>query len=97
VADWRAWPPDIGPFDLVVASDVLYERPYADIVAAVIASSLSPGGVAYVADPGRVAAGAFLAAADGRGLATHARLTVPHEDGAIRQVITIHEIRARAT
>lgn len=95
MADWREWPGDLGRFDLVVASDVLYERPYAEFVAEVLANSLAPGGTAYIADPGRVAVGAFIAAAAARGLDTRKRMTVPHEDGAIRQVITIHEIRVR--
>ena len=97
LADWRAWPGDLGRFDLVVASDVLYERPYAEIVAGVIATSLEPGGAAFIADPGRLAVPAFVAAATARGLDVRTRLTVPHKDGAIRQVITIHEIRVRAT
>lgn len=95
MADWREWPGDLGRFDLVVASDVLYERPYAEFVAEVLANSLEPGGMAYIADPGRMAVGAFIAAAAARGLDTRKRMTVPHEDGAIRQVITIHEIRVR--
>lgn len=96
MADWRAWPGDIGRFDLVVASDVLYEGRYAEIVANVIALSLSASGAAFVADPGRAAVPAFLEATEARGLVNHERLKVVHEDGAIRQTITIYEIRMTA-
>jgi ETFB lysine methyltransferase len=53
--DWRALPDDLGPFDVVVAADVLYEREYAQLVSATIRSTLKPGGMAYIADPGRAA------------------------------------------
>lgn len=96
LADWRAWPADAGRFDLVLASDVLYERAYAAVVAEVIAASLGPGGRALVADPGRAAAPAFVARARELGLEVWQRLQVPHHDGAIEQVITIHEMRAGA-
>lgn len=90
--DWRALPPDLGTFDMVVASDVLYERPYAALVAEVLRRSLAPAGRAWLADPGRVALGAFLTECAARGLSVHARAEVPFVDGAIRQRITIHEV-----
>jgi predicted nicotinamide N-methyase len=96
VADWRAWPDALAQFDLVLASDVLYERQYAPIVADVIMKTLATGGTAFVADPGRVAVGEFRRECAVRGLQVSERARVPFEDGAIRQVITIHEIRGRA-
>ncbi|MDA1080893.1 MAG: methyltransferase domain-containing protein [Gemmatimonadetes bacterium] len=97
MANWRHWPPDAGRFDVVVASDVLYEPAYAGLVAGIISSSLVPDGVAFVADPGRLALPAFLEACDQRGLDVTVRMQVPHHDGAIHQVITIHEIRIRVS
>ncbi|HEY2849021.1 MAG TPA: class I SAM-dependent methyltransferase, partial [Gemmatimonadaceae bacterium] len=38
--DWRAFPADLGRFDVVLASDVLYEREYATLVADAIVASL---------------------------------------------------------
>ncbi len=96
LADWRAWPSDIGRFDLVLASDVLYERSYAAVVAQVIAAALAPAGRAFVADPGRVAAPAFIACARELGLEVSERRRADHHDGAVEQVITIHELRAGA-
>ena len=55
LVNWRAWPENLGTFDVVMAADVLYEKEYATLVAACIARSLAPDGVALVADPGRLA------------------------------------------
>lgn len=94
LVDWRAFPPDLGTFDLVLASDVLYERAYADLVAAAIARSLAPLGVALVADPGRIALLAFVTACEQRGCDTHVRERVAWEHEKARQTITILEIHA---
>lgn len=93
--DWRRLPKEIGRFDVVVASDVLYEKPYAALVAEVIARALAPAGTAIVADPGRLALGEFLAEARKRGLETSEPDRVAYEDGAIRQTIQLFELRWR--
>jgi predicted nicotinamide N-methyase len=49
-----------GPFDLVLAADVLYER---DAAAPLLSLLPRLGGTAWLADPGRPAAAAFLAEA----------------------------------
>jgi predicted nicotinamide N-methyase len=90
--DWRAFPPDLGRFDLVLASDVLYEREYATLVANAIVASLAPGGVALVADPGRVALLSFVTACEQRGCTVGIHARVPWTDGKATQTITIHEI-----
>lgn len=51
--DWRHLPPTLPHFDLVVASDVLYERGYGALVAGVIGATLAETGTAIVADPAR--------------------------------------------
>ena len=93
MADWRAWPADLGRFDLIVASDILYEKAYAPLVAGLIAGSLAADGVAFMADPGRVGMDDFRIECAARKLHIVERLKVPHQDGAINQVITIYEIR----
>jgi predicted nicotinamide N-methyase len=95
-ADWRAFPADLGRFDLVLASDVLYEREYATLVADAIVASLAPGGVALIADPGRVALLSFVTACEQRGCAVGIRARVPWTDGTAKQTITIHEITSPA-
>jgi len=66
--DWRRLPDDLARHDLVVAADVLYEKHHATTLAAAIARSLAPGGVAWVADPGRARAVEFEPAARAVGL-----------------------------
>jgi predicted nicotinamide N-methyase len=94
LVDWRAFPANLGRFDLLLASDVLYERAYATLVADAIMASLAPGGVALVADPGRAALLTFITACEQRGCRVGIRERVPWQEGGARQTITIHEIQA---
>ena len=48
-------PVDLGNFDLVFASDVLYEKEYALLLPVILARVLARNGRALIADPGRVA------------------------------------------
>lgn len=92
LVDWRAVPPAMPTFDTVLASDVLYESRYAPLVAGVIDRLLSSRGVAYVADPGRVATGAFTDACTLLGFNISARARRPYQAGTIRQSITVYEL-----
>jgi len=93
VVDWRQMPTDLGRFDYVVGSDVLYERPYGPLVARAIDITLKRGGEAIIADPGRIAADEFVRDAAERGLRVIAREEFPFVEGAIRQRITIYRLR----
>ena len=66
MVNWRALPADLGRYDLVVACDVLYEKPYADLVADAMVRALATGGEAVMADPGRIAIEEFLDACRAR-------------------------------
>lgn len=90
--DWRAVSPDVPRFDFVLASDVLYESRYAPLVAGVVDRLLAARGVAYVADPGRVAANAFADACIELGLAIRTTATRPYQAGQVRQTITVYEV-----
>jgi ETFB lysine methyltransferase len=90
--DWRVFPEDLRGFDLVLASDVLYERPYAELVAAALQKTISASGRALVADPGRVAAEEFVRACGKRDLKARVASRVPYKDGSVRQTISIYEI-----
>jgi predicted nicotinamide N-methyase len=82
VADWGA-PERLverGPFELVLAADVLYERP---AVAALLSLLPRLGARAWIADPGRPAAEAFIAEASRRW---------PVETSA-RGVVRIHRLK----
>lgn len=67
-ADWRRWPADLLDFDVLAASDVLYERPYCPLVAQVYAQSLRREGLGLLSDPGRSAAASFVDDCRRRGL-----------------------------
>jgi predicted nicotinamide N-methyase len=94
-ADWRRFPHDMGRFDLVVASDVLYEREYATLVASVIDRTLLGRGNARIADPGRLAAPEFVEQCKERGMPAAILDRVPFEDGTVKQTIDLYDIRRR--
>jgi predicted nicotinamide N-methyase len=77
--DWRA-PSKLAPFDLVLAADVLYERASVAPLLSLL-PRLAPE--AWLADPGRPAAGAFLEPA-GRRWSVETR---------VRGVVRIHRLR----
>lgn len=93
MVDWRALPADLGTFDRIVAADVLYEMAYAELVADVLATALSPRGTAIIADPGRVAVDKFVDACGARGLTRIVRDVHPFAEGTIRQKITLFSIQ----
>lgn len=90
--DWRAMPTELGRYDLVLASDVLYERPYGALVAGAIGRVLARDGVAILADPGRVGRESFLDALAGHGLRIRSQYDVAYVDGPIRQTIACFEV-----
>ena len=92
LVDWRHFPEDLGTFDLVFASDVLYEKEYAELLPVLLRRLLVPGGIALIADPGRVAAPVFVEACATHGLAINRKETRPFEAGEIKQRIDIYEI-----
>ena len=91
MVDWVSMPEDLGKFDVVLASDVLYEHRYASMVAEAIATTLVRGGEAIVADPGRIALEEFLEECSDRGLASESDPR-PYVDGEIKQTITLHRL-----
>lgn len=93
LVDWRTLPTDLGRFDVIVGSDVLYERAYGQLVARAIDVLLARGGEAVIADPGRIAAGDFVKDAGERGLFIAEQERVPFADGSIRQHINVYRLR----
>ena len=94
--DWRHLPEHLGRWDLVVASDVLYEPAYAELVAEVLWRTIDDGGSAVVADPGRLALGSFVRACERRALVVGDAEFVAWAEGAQQQVIQLHVVRHRA-
>lgn len=92
MVNWVEMPRDLGRFDVVLASDVLYEHRYASLVANAIAGTLVRGGEAIVADPGRIALREFLDECEALGLA-HESDPRPFVDGEIKQTVTLWRLR----
>lgn len=92
MVDWSRMPADLGKFDVVLASDVLYEPRYAALVAGAIAATLARGGEAIVADPGRIALPSFREECTALGLTTDGDPR-PYAEGEIRQTITLWKVR----
>jgi ETFB lysine methyltransferase len=95
MVNWVEMPPDLGKFDVVLASDVLYEHRYASLVANAIATTLVRGGEAIVADPGRIALQEFLDECSALGL-VHEADPRPFVDGEIKQTVTLWKLRWKA-
>jgi predicted nicotinamide N-methyase len=58
--NWREGAEDVGLFDVVMGSDILYESKHAHEVVEGLTRFLRPGGVILLADPGRAYLGKFL-------------------------------------
>ena len=93
MVDWTAMPPDLGRFDVVLTSDVLYEPRYASLVASAISATLRRGGEAIIADPGRIACPDFLKECRDLGLTVSDATPHAYAEGEIRQTITLYRLR----
>lgn len=62
--DWRRPPPELAR-EVIIAADVLYEERNAPILAEALPRLLAPGGVVWIADPGRPYIMALLRALGG--------------------------------
>lgn len=96
MVNWRAWPADLGQFDVVMAADVLYEKEYAVLVAQCVARALAPGGEAIIADPGRLALPTFREQLPMSGLVITDVTRVPFEEGPVKQEIQLMRLRHAA-
>ena len=95
LVDWRSMPRDLGHFDVVVASDVLYEHTHGELVADAVLATLDPDGYALIADPGRLSLDAFLRAVEEGGMALTEQWSVPFNEGDQRQTIQLHALKVR--
>jgi predicted nicotinamide N-methyase len=59
--DWREPRDDVGEFDLIIGSDLLYEPDHAEHLSAFIARHAAPVATVILVDPGRGHVGAFIA------------------------------------
>jgi Predicted methyltransferase len=92
MVNWRDLPAQMGRFDLLLASDVIYEREYAALLPRVFDRLLQFDGRAVIADPGRVATPAFLESCTMSGFKVAEKRTVAWESGPIKQKIDLYTI-----
>jgi len=90
--DWRHLPMAIPAFDVVAASDVLYERTLGALVARTIAMTLAENGRALISDPGRVGSPAFFDALHDVGLKHVGAVVVSVPMHGRDNAVTVHEI-----
>jgi len=64
---WNLPQPDLGRFDLIIASDVLYERGHAELLANLMARHTRPEAEVLITDPGRGNSGAFTTSLKAQG------------------------------
>lgn len=81
--DWRR-PPPFGPFDRILAADVLYEARNVPAVAGFLASHLRPEGEAWVADTGRPQAALFPEAMAAAGIRLLEARLLPYRPAGAR-------------
>lgn len=78
-ADWRDFQVE-GAFDMIIASDVLYEPKLHVFLESILSKLLAPKGVAYLADPGRTGGKLFIESLQGKGWSvTVERIPVVHD------------------
>ena len=92
VCSWEAPEPLVerGPWDLVLAADVLYERRHVALLLGLLPRLAGDTGEVWLADPGRVNEEAFLAAAAERWDVRSAR-------DPERRSVRVHRLRPKAT
>ena len=80
---WDAPTPEIGRFDVIIGSDVLYERGHAELLAQLVDHLCKPRAEVWISCPGRGYLGRFSRALHAKGFrGTQKRLSVePGEDG----------------
>ncbi|HEX6575787.1 MAG TPA: methyltransferase domain-containing protein [Gemmatimonadaceae bacterium] len=95
--DWRHFPSDTGKFELILASDVLYEKEYARLLPGIFKRSLANGGMVILADPGRIGVPEFMESCAEEGLVIRSKVTHPFASGEVRQKIDLYEIADRSS
>jgi predicted nicotinamide N-methyase len=92
LVDWRDPPADLRA-ELVLASDVLYERRFLGPLIDTVRRTLAPGGTAYVAEPGRDVAEGTLEGFEAAGFERDLHLEEVNVSGRVHAV-WIHEVRS---
>lgn len=91
--DWRRLPDATETFDLILGADVLYERPYPELIARIVSRCLAADGLAWITDPDRLHAARFPESCQRHGLCAVPRGWETAEVGPVRQRVACYEVR----
>lgn len=100
VMDWREPAIPAGSLDVIWAGDIVYERRFAQPIAAFLAHALNPTGKAWLAEPGRLIFSALLDELPKHGLTftkVHHAPTWPLVPQAVPAPVSIWEVRKIST
>lgn len=86
LADWRRFP-DVAPFDIVIAADILYERHLHDSLRKVLQKVTSASSRVFLADPWRDTAWEFIVEMERAGWRVHFAEYTAHLLGSTQEVI----------
>lgn len=95
--DWRKFPAEEKEYDLILASDVLYEKEYARLLPGIFKRALAPGGMVILADPGRIGVPEFIDECKSTGLVIRSKVMHPFEVGDIKQEIDLYEVADKSS
>ncbi|MCW2279352.1 class I SAM-dependent methyltransferase [Heliophilum fasciatum] len=92
-ADWRCFP-DIGLFDVIIGSDILYEPTVHDDLLALFRRHLTAQGAIFLADPGRAHGDKFIEQMGKAGWKVDAKQITAQLDGR-QTAVTVYRCRRR--
>ena len=92
LVDWRAYPDDLYPMDLILAADVLYESRLSPLVVEAIDRSLAPNGIALVADPSRGSAERFISDCQQASLAVRETGSIAVDAGNVSIAVKLYAV-----
>ncbi len=94
--DWRLPAADLGEFDLVIGSDLLYEPWQPGFLASLLGRLVAPGGEAVIADPGRRYVDAFVTLLEAGGFRCDLGAVRPIRNGGRTVEVLVVEARRPA-
>ena len=88
--DWRLVPKELGVFDFVIGSDILYEKEHPGDLAEALVTFVKPKGRILIADPARPYLQKFVDEMTARGWGSTSVVTnAPWEDGKMKEIFLL--------
>lgn len=87
---WDQPLPTLGEFDMIIASDVLYERDHADLLSRVVERHARPACEVLITDPGRGQSTAFTRRLDAQGFTVDEEHCAMDDDDRVKRGRLLH-------